>query len=74
MSQRDKDMTFFVVWILNKAALAWGKTASEVYRILQGANIVEDYLMGFYDTVHSMGETAILDDLEQLLAQKGIAL
>lgn len=74
MTQRDRDVTFFVVWVLNKAAQAWGMTASEVYRALQGAGIVTDYLMGFYDTVHSMGEEAILADLRQLAHTRGVAL
>lgn len=74
MSQRDKDVTFFVVWILNKAAQAWGKSPCEVYRALQGAGIVTDYLMGFYDTVHSMGEEAILTDLSQLAQTRGVTL
>lgn len=74
MSQRDKDISFFVVWVLNKAAEAWGKSPSEVYRALQAKSIVTDYLMGFYDVAHSMGEEAILADLSQLAQTRGVAL
>lgn len=74
MSQRDKDVSFFVVWVLNKAARAWGCIPCEVYRTLQEANIVNDYLVGFYDTVHTMGEQAILDDLARLAARRGVAI
>ena len=74
MSQRDKDVTFFVVWVLNKAAKRWGTTPSEVYRRLEAAGIVSGYLVGFYDTVHTMGEHAILDDLSQLATTRGVAL
>ncbi len=74
MSSSEKDMTFFVVWVLNKASQAWGKTPSEVYRLLQEANIVSDYLMGFYDVAHTMGERAIIDDLEMLVMRKGLVI
>ncbi len=74
MSTNDKDKVFFVVWVLNKAAQAWEKTPSEVYRLLQEADIVSDYLMGFYDVAHTMGERAIIDDLEVLAARKGLAV
>lgn len=74
LSQRDKDMAFFVVWILNKAAQAWGRNASDIYRELQKANIVDDYLLGFYDTVHSMSESAVLEDLRDVASRKGLAL
>lgn len=74
MSQRDKDVAFFVVWVLNKAAKRWGTTPAEVYRLLEGTGIVSGYLVGFYDTVHTMGEQAILDDLTQLAATRGVAL
>lgn len=74
MPQRDKDVAFFVVWVLNKAAQAWGNLPSDVYRKLQSANIVDDYLIGLFDVVHTMGEKAILNDLEDLAAKRGLAL
>ena len=74
MSQKDKDVAFFVVWALNKAAQAWDRLPSEVYGALQAENIVDDYLIGLYDVVHTMGEKAILDDLESLVAKRGLAL
>lgn len=36
--------------------------------------MVSGYLVGFYDTVHAMGEQAILDDLSQFAVTRGVAL
>jgi hypothetical protein len=35
---------------------------------------VSGHLVGLYDTAHTMGERAILDDLAQPAAARGVAL
>lgn len=74
MSQHDKDVIFFVAWLLNKIADVYGKTASEIYRSLQSANIVNDYLIPSYDVLHTMGELALIEDVQIVAAKRGVAL
>lgn len=45
-----------------------------MYRRLEAAGIVSGYLVGFYDTARAMGERAVLDDLSQPAAARGVAL
>lgn len=44
------------------------------HRRIEGVGMVSGYLVGFYDTVHAMGEQAILDDLSQFAVTRGVAL
>ena len=74
MSQYDKDVIFFIAWLLNKIADAYGKTASEIYACLQSANIVNDYLIPSYDVLHTMGELALIEDVQIVAAKRGVAL
>lgn len=74
MSQYDKDVIFFVTWLLNKVADAYGKTAAETYRLLQSAHIVDDYLMPSYDVLHTMGELALIEDVQTVAAKRGVVL
>ncbi len=74
MSQDDKDIIFFVAWLLNKVADAYGKTAAEAYRSLQSAHIVDDYLIPSYDVLHTMGELALIEDVQAVAAKRGVAL
>lgn len=74
MSQYDKDVIFSVAWLLNKVADAHGKTVSEIYRALQSADIVNDYLIPSFDVLHTMGELALIEDVEIVAARRGVVL
>lgn len=74
MSQRDKDVTFFTVWLLNCVADAWGWSAARVYRTLQEANIVDEYIVPLYDVLHTMGREALVEDIEIIAQNRGVSL
>lgn len=72
MSQRDIDKSFFVVWLINQVARAWGMNAPTVYRLLQKGDIVDEYILPFFDQLHSMGSEALIDDVTGLARKKGL--
>lgn len=74
MSQCDKDTLTFVIWLINQVARAWGKTTPEVYRTLQQADIVNDYILPFYEQLHTMGSQALVDDITILARKRGLAV
>lgn len=74
MSQHDKDAIFFVVWLLNHVARAWGKTTAETYRLLQGVDIVNGYLFPSFDMLHTMGSEALIEDVTLLARKRGLAV
>ena len=74
MSTREKDVVRFVVWLLGKVALSWGMSPSEAYRLLQREGIVDDYIIRFYDPLHSMGELALVEDVTLLARSRGLAV
>lgn len=73
MSQHDKDAIFFVVWLLNHVAHAWGKTTAETYRLLQSVDIVNGYLFPSFDMLHAMGSEALIEDVTLLARKRGLA-
>lgn len=72
MSEHDKDEIFFVVWLLDKVADAWGKGTPETYRLLQSRDIVNGYVFPSYDVLHTMGAEALVDDVTQLARARGL--
>ena len=74
MSTREKDEVRFAVWLLGKVALSWGMSPSEAYRLLQREGIVDDYIIRFYDPLHSMGELALVEDITLLARSRGLAV
>lgn len=74
MTEHDKDVIFFVVWLLNAVSKAWGKPTAEVYRLLQEVDIVNGYLFPCYDVLHTMGKEALVEDVTLLARKRGIAV
>ena len=74
MSQHDKDVAFFVVWLLNRAADAWGRTASDVYRLLQRADIIDGYVIPCYEALHTLGAEALVEDLTIAAQKRGLSI
>ena len=74
MSERDADVLTYVVWVINKAAQAWGMLPAEAYSKMQRANIVDGCLIPCFDVLHSMGEQTVLEDIELIARREGVEL
>ena len=74
MSQRDKDTLTFFVRLIQQIAGARGKTTPEVYRTLQQADIVNDYILPVYEQLHTMGSQALVEDITILARKRGLAV
>lgn len=74
MSASDRDKVHFAVWLLAKLAKAWGMSPADAYRTLQREDIVSDYIVRFYDPLHSMGELALVEDVTLLARSRGLAV
>jgi hypothetical protein len=64
----------FAVFILHRLANRWKLTTPEAYRLLSDAGILDGYLLPCYDTLHSMGEEYLMDDITDFAREKGIAV
>lgn len=74
MSANDRDRVHFAVWLLSKLAKAWGMSPADVYQLLQREGIVSDYIVKFYDPLHSMGELALVEDVTLFARSRGLAV
>lgn len=64
----------FVVYMIHACAESWGKTPSEVYRLLSGVDCINSYLVPFYDILHTQGTGYIVDDIKEFLRLRGVAV
>lgn len=46
----------------------------EVYRKLQSAGCIDNYLVPYYDILHTQGTGYIVDDIKEYLALRGITV
>ena len=50
-----KELTF-VVFVLHDLGQHWNMTTPEVYDILNSTGILDDYIIKFYDVLHTLGD------------------
>ena len=66
-----KELTF-VVFILHALGQHWNMTTLEVYDILNSTGILDDYIIKFYDVLHTLGKEYLVEDITEFVREKGI--
>ncbi len=72
-AQQYKEMDF-CVFVLHKLARAWNVPVPQVYQTLAASGILADYIFPCYDTLHTMGAEALVEDLTTFARERGVAL
>lgn len=67
-----KELTF-TIFLIHQLAEAWDKSPSEVYAILKSGNVIEDYIVPCYDTLHTLGDQYLIEDISGLVTERGLA-
>ena len=62
----------FVVFILHALGQHWNMTTPEVYEILNTTGILDDYIIKCYDVLHTLGKEYLVEDITELVREKGI--
>lgn len=61
----------FSLFIIYSLAESWKKSPSEVYKILNSTQILDDYIIKCYDTLHTLGKKYLIDDITDFAKEKG---
>ena len=70
----DRDSMAFVVYMIHRCANQWGLSPAAVYRMLKESGCIEAYLVPHYGVLHTQSSAYILEDIEQYLKNRGIAV
>jgi hypothetical protein len=73
MTCTEKEMDFSV-FLIHKLAEAWGKSTPEIYKILTDSNILDDYIIACFDTLHTLGTEYLIEDITEFAREKGVAV
>ena len=68
----EKKKLIFVVFILHALGQHWNMTTPEVYEILNTTGILDDYIIKYYDVLHTLGKEYLVEDITELVREKGI--
>ncbi len=65
----------FAVFCIESVAAALGKPSGDVYRALSGdGGILRQYIVPSYDVLHTQGKDYIVNDIREVMAERGVAV
>jgi hypothetical protein len=68
-----KDESFFAVFCIESLSEELGIPGNEVYDLLtEKSDILDDYIIPFYDVLHTQGKDWIVRDLLEYLKREGV--
>lgn len=69
-----KEQINFITCVIGALANMTGKSCSLIYKMLQSAGIIKDYLAAAYDVLHTFSLEYVAEDVIQLMKKNGHAL
>lgn len=74
MTERTSREIDFSVFLIHRVAESWQKTPSETFRLLDDANLISEYIVPFYDVLHTLGEEYLVQNITELAEKRGVTL
>ncbi len=68
----NRDSFSFVIYMIHACANRWGKVPSDVYKLLQKTGCIDNYLVPYYDILHTQGTDFIVEDIKEYLGIRGV--
>ena len=73
MSCNDEQLKFSV-FIINQIAQTFKKPTGVVYKALSESGVLDDYIIGCYDSLHTLGREYLIEDITGLLSDRGVVI
>ena len=70
----NKESFAFVVYMIHAVANKFNKRPSEVYGLLTKCDCINDYLVPFYDVLHTQSTSYVLEDIVEYLERRGVKI
>ncbi len=68
----NRDVLEFVTFCISKLSDFLGLSQSEVFQRLHASGILYDYMVPSYDVLHTFGSRYLMEDLTDLMREKGV--
>lgn len=70
----SRQTTEFVIYIINEVANSRGLFPSRVYRVMDQTGCINEYLVPFYDVLHTMSSQSVVEDVIEYVNSRGGSL
>jgi len=61
----------FSIFLLHKLSLHWQFSAADTYALLKKTNILDEYILANYETLHTLGTEYLLEDITEFARERG---
>lgn len=68
----DRKTLEFSVFLIHALAEAWNRPYRCVYQVLNETGILDDYILPFYDVLHTQGKQYLVEDITGFVRDKGV--
>ncbi|MDR3052974.1 MAG: DUF3791 domain-containing protein [Coriobacteriales bacterium] len=74
MSPKARQEIDFSVFLFHHLAKSWHKSVPETYQILADTDILDSYIIGCYESLHTLGTEYLIDDITGFVRDKGVVV
>ena len=60
----------FIIYMINELSNVYSCPTSKIYHILDKVKCIDNYLVPFYDVLHTMGVEALVDDITEYICKR----
>lgn len=72
-SEMSQEQAFFSVFCIEALSDELGMSGDRVYRLLtEDSDILDNYIVPFYDVLHTQGKDYIVRELVELMEKQGV--
>ena len=62
------------MFLLYRLAKTWKKPVAYVYATLTKAHAIDEYIIPFYDVLHTLGEDYLVEDVTEYVRKRGVVV
>lgn len=70
----SREVTEFVIYIINEISNVKNIYPSKIYSVLDKTGCIKDYLVPFYDVLHTLSSQQVVDDVLEYISVRGEVL
>ena len=70
----EKKKLEFVVFLIHALAEAWNQSNVRVYQVLNETGILDNYIISFYDVLHTLGKQYLVEDITDFVKEKSVMI
>ena len=68
---KKKELSFSI-FIIYSLSDKWKMSPDAVYKILNSTGILDNYIIGCYDVLHTQGKEYLVEDITDFAREKGV--